>query len=156
MKSFFKYIAFIIITSFAFYSCSKTEEKEGCTDSTAINFSSLAVMDDGSCEYSDSSFTIWENGEAGFWGDPITGAFEVKSCHTGITTIFLNPDSTFILPDTIIDNAVTPPDTTITPADTLITGDTYLLVNSNSSGNYELIIQVSRTNGIVEVSNEPS
>jgi hypothetical protein len=142
MKSLYKYVALAAIVCSIFYSCSKTEEREGCTDSTAINFNSLAVTDDGSCEYLDSSFTIWENGETGFWNNAITGGFEVKNCHTGITTIFLNPDSTFIPPITTIDNTVTPPDTTITPADTLITGDTYLLVNSNSSGNYELIIQL--------------
>jgi hypothetical protein len=134
-------LSIILLTSIVF-SCSKDEEKEGCTDTTALNYSSLAVTDDGSCEYLDSSFTIWSNGNLGYWGDAVTGSFEVKSCLTNNTTTFLNPDSTFTIPDTLIDNLVTPPDTTITPGDTTITGDTYLLVNSDASGNYKLIIQL--------------
>lgn len=109
-------------------------------DPTALNYSILAEVDDGSCEYLDSSFTIWENGNPGFWEDPITGAFVVKNCLTSTSTIFLNPDTTFIAPDTII--TTNPPDTSITPADTIITGDTYLLINSDTSGKYELIIQL--------------
>ncbi|MBL4594901.1 MAG: hypothetical protein JKX68_13970 [Flavobacteriales bacterium] len=140
MKSFFKYISFLAIGSFILFSCSKTEEREGCTDIKALNFSSLAKIDDGSCEYLDSSFTIWENGDVGFWGDEITGTFIVKSCFTDTFTVFLNPDTTFVAPDTII--TTNPPDTTYVPADTLITGDTYLLINSDASGNYELIIQL--------------
>lgn len=156
MKTFFKYTAFLITLIVVFAACSKHDEREGCTDPVAINYNSLAVTDDGTCEYLDSSFTIWSNGKTGFWGDEFTGAFTVRSCYTDTSTILLNPDSTFVLADTtivpadtLIDNTVTPPDTSITPADTIIiaadtiiTGDTYLLVNSDASGNYELIIQL--------------
>ena len=142
MRPFLKFTALIISFIIIFISCSKENEKEGCTDPVAINYNNLAVTDDGTCEYLDSSFTIWENGKTGYWGDALTGSFVAKSCLTGISTIFLNPDTTFIPPDTTIDNNVIPPDTTITPADTVITGDTYLLVNSDTTGKYELIIQL--------------
>ena len=141
MSIFYKFLFTTVTLSILFSSCSKDEDKEGCMDEQALNYNTLAVIDDGSCEYLDSTVTIWENGQLGFWDNPSIGSFEVKSCHTYITTIFLNPDSTFIAPDTIIDNAVTPPDTTFTPADTSITGNTYLLVNSDRNGRYKLIIQ---------------
>ena len=99
------------------------------------------------------TMTIWENGQLSYWDNSTTGAFEVKSCATGVTTIFLNPDSTFTLPDTIIDNTITPPDTTITPADTTITGDTYLLVNCDAQGHYELIIKLLNKHSAVDFKN---
>jgi len=142
MRTFYYFIFITTILTAIFTSCSKEKEKEGCTDETALNYILLAVVDDGSCEYLDSSFTIWENGELGYWGNPATGVFEVKSCATNITTAFLNPDTTITLPDTLINNLTTPPDTTITPGDTTIIGDTYLLVNSDSDGNYKLIVQL--------------
>ena len=142
MKKIVKLSLSIILLSSIAISCSKEKEKEGCTDINALNYSTLAVIDNGSCEYLDSSFTIWSNGELGYWGDIVSGAFNVNSCLTSTTTIFLNPDSTFTLPDTLIDNLVTPPDTTITPGDTTITGDTYLLINSDANGKYKLIIQL--------------
>ncbi|MCO6499542.1 MAG: hypothetical protein J5I47_04075 [Vicingus serpentipes] len=147
MKTFINFIVLLIVTAISFSSCKKNE-KEGCTDPTANNYSVLAEKDDGTCEYTDSTFTIWNNGSAGFWGNELTGSFEVRSCFTDTTTIFLNPDSTFIAADTTYiaaDTTVTPPilaDTIITPADTIIKGDTYLLVNSDTLGNYELIIRL--------------
>ena len=140
MKIFLKFTPLLILLTIFVVSCSKETEREGCTDSTALNFNSLAVTDDGSCEYLDSSVNIWSDGEAGFWGDIITGEFEVKSCLTDTNTIFLNPDTTFVPADTII--TANPPDTTYIPADTLIDGDTYLLVHSDSLGNYKLLIQL--------------
>jgi hypothetical protein len=170
MKIFLKSTLSLVLLIFIILSCSKKTDREGCTDPIALNFNTLAVVDDGSCEYLDSSVTIWENGEVGYWGNELTGTFIKTSCYTGITTIFMNPDSaitpadtliipadTLIIPaDTVIDFQVTPPDTTITPADTtitpadttitpadtIITGDTYLLINSDSLGNYELIFQL--------------
>tara|TARA_B100000809_G_C15043334_1_gene496391 strand:+ start:338 stop:1114 length:777 start_codon:yes stop_codon:yes gene_type:complete len=153
MRTFYNIIFIATILTVSFTSCSKDEEKEGCTDNTALNYNVLAVTDDGSCEYLDSSFTIWENGLLGFWGNSTTGSFEVKSCATGETTILLNPDSTITLADTIIDNLVSPPDTTITPGDTTITGDTYLLVNSDLDGNYKLIIQLLNKQSAVDFKN---
>ena len=167
MKTHLKITAFLALVTLIIFSCSKEEEKEGCTDSLALNYNVLATLDNGSCEYLDSSFTAWENGKVGFWGNATTGSFEVKSCLTGTSTIFLNPDSTItpadtvITPaDTVIDNTVTPPDTTITPADTtitpadtLITGDTYLLVNSDAQGNYELIIQLLNKQSAADFAN---
>ncbi|MDB4534705.1 hypothetical protein N9242_07525 [Vicingaceae bacterium] len=144
------FITILLVT--ILISCSKSE-KEGCTDEVALNYSNLAVNDDGSCEYLDSTFTIWENGQLSYWGDPITGGFEVKSCVTDTTTILLNPDTTITLADTLIDNLVTPPDTTITPGDTTIIGDTYLLVNSDNSGNYKLIIQLLNKQGATDFKN---
>ena len=142
MKTYLKITTFLVLLIIIINSCSKKTEREGCTDPTALNYNTLAEVDDGSCEYIDSTITIWENGQVGYWGDALTGTFVVKSCFTSISTIFQNPDSTFTPADTIIDTLVTPPDTTITPADTVITGDTYLLINSDNSGNYELIIQL--------------
>lgn len=148
MKILLKFIILSIITTTIFTSCSKNEEREGCTDPKALNFNTLAIIDDGSCVYLDSSFTIWSNGESGFWGNALTGSFQITSCFTDTTTIFLNPDSTFIPADTTFitaDTTVTPPilaDTLITPADTIITGDTYLLANSDSLGNYGLVIRL--------------
>lgn len=142
MKALSHIIFLFAFSLLLFLGCSKENEREGCTDSTAINYNNLAIVDDGSCEYIDSSFTIWGNGKMGYWDNVATGSFYINSCFTGIYTIFLNPDTTITPPDTIIDNNVTPPDTTIIPADTLITGDTYLLVNSDTSGNYELIIKL--------------
>jgi len=158
MKTLLNFILLLIISTVVFTSCKKNE-KEGCTDSTAINYSTLAVTDDGSCEYVDSSFTIWNNGVTGFWGDKFTGSFEVKSCLTGTTTIFLNPDSTFIAPDTAYiaaDTTVTPTipaDTIITAGDTIIKGDTYLLINSDSLGNYELVIRLLNKRSATDFAN---
>jgi len=153
MSTFLKFIFTTIILTSLFISCSKEKEKEGCTDDTAINYNLLAITDDGSCEYLDSSFTIWENGQLGYWGNATTGAFEVNSCLTEITTAFINPDTIITLPDTIIDNLVTPPDTTITPSDTTITGDTYLLVNSDINGNYKLIVQLLNKHNATDFNN---
>lgn len=142
MRTLFYTSSFIALSLLLFTACSKENEQEGCTDVAATNYNNLAKIDDGSCEYVDSSFTIWSNGKAGYWGNIETGSFSVTSCFTGIETIFLNPDTTINPPDTTIDNSVTPPDTTITPADTLINGDTYLLINSDVSGDYELVIKL--------------
>ncbi len=142
MRTFYKLIFAIAILFSIFISCSKEEDRKGCTDEAALNYNTLAVVDDGSCEFLDSTITIWNNGAFGFWGDVNTGSFEVKSCFTDTTTIFLNPDTTITPADTVIDNNVTPPDTTITPADTTINGDTYLLVNSDAQGHYGFVIQL--------------
>ncbi len=141
MKTLLNIVTVSCIT-FLFISCSKENEREGCTDPAAINYNNLASIDDGSCEYIDSSFTIWSNGKVGYWESISTGSFSITSCFTGINTIFLNPDTTIIPPDTTIDNNVNPPDTIITPGDTLINGDTYLLINSDSTGKYELVIKL--------------
>ncbi len=152
MKTHFKFILTFFVFAIILNSC-KDDEREGCTDISALNFNSLAMIDDGSCEYLDSSFTIWSGGNLGYWGNISTGSFNATSCFTGTSTIFLNPDSTFIPIDTTIDNNVTPPDTTITPADTIITGDTYLLVNSDSTGNYELILRLINKQSALDFKN---
>jgi len=141
MRTSYKFIFATVILSAFFISCSKEEDKKGCTDNTALNYNYLAVEDDGSCEYLDSSFTIYEDGELRFLGDPTTGVFEARSCVTGVTDFILNPDTTITPPDTTIDTTITPPDTTITPADTTINGTSYLTVNSDANGNYNLIIR---------------
>jgi len=147
MRTLLNIILLLLITSLCFTSCKK-DEREGCTDPTANNYNTLAEKDDGSCEYTDSSFVIWNNGTSGFWGDQYTGSFEVKSCYTDTTTILMNPDSTFTAADTTFiaaDTTVTPPilaDTIITPADTIVTGDTYLLAKSDSLGNFGLRIKL--------------
>ncbi|OFY96233.1 MAG: hypothetical protein A3K10_12505 [Bacteroidetes bacterium RIFCSPLOWO2_12_FULL_31_6] len=156
MKTAFKLAVIFSIFSFLVVQSCKKDVRKGCTDPNSLNYNVLAEEDDGSCEYLDSTITIWSNGKSGYWGNELTGTFVVKSCFTGITTILLNPDSAITLADTtitpadtIIDNIPVPPDTTIIPADTtitaadtVITGDTYLLVNSDASGNYELILQL--------------
>ena len=158
MRTLLNFISLLLVTALFFASCKK-DEREGCTDPKANNYNTLAKKDDGSCEYTDSTFTIWNNGSSGFWGDEFTGSFEVKSCYTDTTTIFLNPDSTFIPADTTYiaaDTTATPPtpaDTIITPADTIINGDTYLLVNSDSLGNYQLIIQLLNKRSAVDFVN---
>jgi len=141
MKTLFQLLLFSFILSTFFYACKK-DVRKGCTDPTATNYESLAKEDDGSCIYNKEEFTIWGNNKLGYWDNQVTGAIEMQNCRTNFSTIFLNPDSTFIPADTIIDNSVTPPDTTITPADTTITGDTYLLINSDSLGHYELIFKL--------------
>ena len=88
MRTFYKLIFATVILTTIFISCSKDEDKGGCTDNTALNYNTLAVIDDGSCEYIDSSFTIWENGELGYLGSPSTGGLEVKSCETGVFILF--------------------------------------------------------------------
>jgi len=136
-------------------------------DPGSLNYDYLAEEDDGSCQYLDSSFTIWSNQSLGYWSDPTTGSFEVNSCLTNMPTIFLNGDTTItpadttITPaDTIIDNTVSPPDTTIIPADTtitaadtIITGDTYLSVNSDASGNYELVVKLLNKKSALDYKN---
>ncbi|MDG1477403.1 MAG: hypothetical protein P8Q14_09675 [Vicingaceae bacterium] len=141
MRTFYKFIFATAILSAFSTSCSKEKDRKGCTDNAALNYNYLAVEDDGSCEYLDSSFTIYENDELSFLGDPTTGAFEARSCATGVIDFILNPDTTFTPADTTIDNNVTPADTTITPADTTISGTNYLTVSSDANGNYNLIIR---------------
>lgn len=160
MTTFFKFTLLLLITATTLSSCDKEDEKtKGCTDPQALNYSVLASEDDGSCEYLDSSFTIWNNGETGYWGNQMTGSFIVNSCFTDNFTMFLNPDSTFTPADTTIilaDTTVAPPivaDTIITPADTIITGDTYLLINSDSNGRYELIISLLNKRSAVDFKN---
>ncbi|MGE0561001.1 MAG: hypothetical protein AB7O47_04250 [Flavobacteriales bacterium] len=163
MNKAIRFITVIIGVCALFLTSCKKEVRKGCTDPNSLNYNVLAEEDDGSCEYLDSTVTILSNGTIGYWGSPSTGGFSVESCYTGISTIFLNPDTTItpadtvITPaDTIINNAVSPPDTTIIPADTTITaadttitGNTYLLVNSNVDGNYELIIKcLNKKNGL--------
>lgn len=145
-------IAFFIF-SLMFTSCSDDDLRKGCTDIGATNFNSLAKEDDGSCVYLDSSFTIYSNNKLGFWGNPNTGSFLIGSCFTNESTIFLNPDTVIIPADTTIDNTVTPPDTTITPADTTINGQNFLLVNSNSDGEYALIIKLLNKRSATEFKN---
>ena len=154
------------LSLFLLQSCEK-DVRKGCMDPHSLNYNVLAKEDDGSCLYLDSTFTIWSNGELGYWGPSSTGGFSVTSCRTGITTIFLNADTTIvpadtiIVPaDTIINNLVFPPDTTIIPADTIITaadttitGDTHLLVNSDASGKYELIIKALNKRSAMDFKN---
>jgi len=153
MKILLKLTTLLIISSTLIVSCGKEDPNEGCTDITAINFNNLARVDDGSCEYLDSTINIWSNGEIGFWGNFSTGSFDLKSCLTNTTTIFTNPDTVITPADTIIDTMVTPPDTTITPADTTINGETNLLVDSDSQGNYELIIRLLNQRNASEFAN---
>ena len=44
-----KYITFLLLLSFFFFSCQK--EKTGCTDSAAVNFDATAEVEDGTCRY---------------------------------------------------------------------------------------------------------
>jgi hypothetical protein len=158
MKTLFNIVAISCFT-LLFISCSKDEDKKGCTDITATNFDNLAIEDDGTCEYADTAFTIWENGKLGFWGDNVTGSFTISSCYTDTKTIFLNPDSTFVPADTTIipgDTNVVPiilPDTIITPPDTIITGDTYLLLNSDAAGSSQLIVRLLNKKNASEFKN---
>lgn len=147
LSKFFIAISLLVITVFS--SCGD-EDRKGCTDPEATNYNVLAKEDDGTCEYLDSSFTIYSNNALGYWGSPATGSFSVGACMTNEYNIFMNPDTTIIPPDTIIDNNVTPPDTTYVPADTTITGDTYLLVNSDSMGNYALVIKLLNPRSAIE------
>lgn len=141
MKTILNYTILLLSISLVFTACKK-DTKSGCTDPNATNFDTLAQIDDGSCVYIDSTINIWSNGKAGFFESTVTGTFTLTSCLTGVSTIFLNPDTVITPADTIINNSVTPPDTTITPADTTINGDTYLLINSDANGNYELIARI--------------
>ena len=49
-----KYFSILIIT-LVFFSC---EKEEGCTDSLALNYNSLATIDDGSCNYTPKDLMI--------------------------------------------------------------------------------------------------
>lgn len=162
-NAFYLFSIFSLILSLSFTSCKKNVRK-GCTDFSALNYNYLAEEDDGTCEYLDSSFTIWSNGVEGYWGDPVTGTFEVKSCLTDSylsgDTVYTAADTTITPADTIIDNNVTPPDTTYIPADTTITladttfaYDGNLLVNSDESGNYELLIKLLNKKSAVDFKN---
>jgi len=179
MKPVMKITAFLVLLVVVFAACKKKKELEGCTDPSALNYNTLAIVDDGTCTYLDSSVTIWENGELGSWGDVYTGTFINRSCFTGSSIYLLNPDTTFVLADTTFvladttyvpaDTVITvsPPDTLITPADTLyfpadtlyiaadttIVGDPHLLVESDTSGRYELILQLLNKRSATDFAN---
>ena len=157
MKTLLKITTLLILTV-TLFSCDKEDEiRKGCTDPAALNYFNLAVEDDGSCEYSDLEFTVWNKGAFGFWDNEITGAFGATSCVTDTAILSLSSDTTIVPADTLIvaeDLTATPPivaDTTITPADTTIAqGDTYLVVNSDANGRYELVVQLLNKKNALE------
>ncbi|GAB4256163.1 MAG: hypothetical protein Kow0079_13230 [Vicingaceae bacterium] len=138
MKGNIKISTIFIFLTIVLFSCKKDEVRKGCTDELAVNYDYLAKEDDGSCEYSDSIITIWNNGKPGYWGDALTGGFDVFGCYTGNTTIFTNADTIYTPADTIYQT--NPVDTIYVPADTSIVGDTYLLADADTNGNYGLYI----------------
>ena len=130
-------------TVFLFIVGCKDKTQQGCTDPAATNYNVLADEDDGSCLYSDSVITLWNNGKAGVWGsNPATGAIVVNSCHSQNYIIFYNPDTLITPADTLIDTTMTPPDTTIIPADTTINGTEYLMAVKDSTGAFKLSLNV--------------
>ncbi len=138
-------LRYLLVLSAVFYFITGCKDKtqQGCTDPAADNYNFLADEDDGSCVYSDSIITLWNNGKAGVWGsNPATGSIIVSSCYSQNTTILLNPDTLITPADTLIDTTMTPPDTTIIPADTTVSGIEYLLVEKDSNGYFEIVLNV--------------
>lgn len=62
-------------------SCEEPKPRAGCTDPTALNYNPLSEVDDGTCEYTDSTITIWNEGKEGVWGSSSqTGHIEMQTC----------------------------------------------------------------------------
>ena len=77
----------------AMVSCKK-DPTQGCTDPLATNYDLTVDEDDGSCDYLDSTITVWANGAPGVWGlNAATGAIEILGCQGQVDTITLNPDT---------------------------------------------------------------
>lgn len=75
-----------------FFACTKKVEKVGCMDSLASNYSTLAKIDDGTCEYDLREQVIWSNGVTGAWDEnfleggiailPCIGSYSVETIGT--------------------------------------------------------------------------
>ncbi len=60
--------------------CKNPDPVKGCTDRVAENFNYLAVEDDGSCIYTDTTIQLWNDGQFGFFGDQSTGGLILSTC----------------------------------------------------------------------------
>jgi len=79
MKSIILFLTVISIVLFT--SCTKNVERTGCMDPLAVNFSTLADIDDGSCEYEYKEQIIWRNGAPGAWDENfIEGGIAIMPC----------------------------------------------------------------------------
>lgn len=86
-------VILLFVGVIAFSSC-EDEDKQGCTDHTSLNYDPTAEVDDGSCEYLDSTVAIWSNGVVGYWGEsqPI-GQIDLFNCNGTGDSLTLDPDS---------------------------------------------------------------
>lgn len=82
-------------------SCRKLEtEINGCMDPASINYDPRATVDDGSCDYYDLNYPLWENGLPGVWGpNEATEDIFQFSCKGNVDTVLFNnaTDSTLVL-----------------------------------------------------------
>ncbi len=90
-----------IVGLVAFASCRKPEsEIPGCMDTASINYDPRATVDDGSCEYYDLNYALWNEGLPGVWGsNESTEDMHFNSCKGEVdTVVFQNStDSTLVL-----------------------------------------------------------